>query len=57
LIDLRFRQKYGVTLVGIRRGKDQITTITPAERLMGGDGLIVIGAGGAVKNLKQKEPL
>lgn len=57
LADLRFRQKFGVTLVGIRRGQDQITTIHPAERLLAGDCLIVIGTTMAVINLKKQEPL
>jgi Trk K+ transport system NAD-binding subunit len=55
--DLRFRQQYGVTLVGILRGSHQITTVSPAEQLMGGDYLIVIGKTGAVRNLKNREPL
>jgi Kef-type K+ transport system membrane component KefB/K+/H+ antiporter YhaU regulatory subunit KhtT len=55
--DLRFRQKYGVTLVGIRRGTDQITTINPAERLLAGDCLVVIGTTEAVGKLKKLEPL
>jgi len=54
---LRFRQKYGVTLIGIRRGKDQVTTINPTERLLAGDCLIVIGTAGAVRNLKKQESL
>jgi Kef-type K+ transport system membrane component KefB/Trk K+ transport system NAD-binding subunit len=57
LADLRFRQNYGVTLVGIQRGKDQITTINPSERLLAGDTLVVIGTTGAVSNLKNQEPL
>jgi Kef-type K+ transport system membrane component KefB/Trk K+ transport system NAD-binding subunit len=55
--DLRFRQRYGVTLVGIRRGKDQMTTVMPEERLLPGDCLIVIGTAGAVRTLKKQEPL
>jgi Kef-type K+ transport system membrane component KefB/Trk K+ transport system NAD-binding subunit len=55
--DLRFRQKYGVTLIGIRRGKDQITSINPEEQLLAGDGLIIIGKAGVVKNMKNQEPL
>jgi Trk K+ transport system NAD-binding subunit len=55
---LRFRQTYGVTIIGIRRGQDQITSIRPeTERLVPGDGLIVIGAGPAVESLKIKSPL
>ncbi|MFO8164074.1 MAG: cation:proton antiporter [Thermodesulfobacteriota bacterium] len=57
IVDLRFRQKYGVTLVGIRRAKDQVTTINPAERLLAGDCLVVIGTTGAISNLKKLEPL
>ncbi|MBN2327479.1 MAG: cation:proton antiporter [Candidatus Omnitrophica bacterium] len=57
LADLRFRQKYGATLVGIRRGEDQITAISSEERLMGGDCLIIIGKASAVKDLKEQAPL
>ncbi len=55
--DLQFRQKYGVTLVGIRRGQQQITTINPSEKLRGGDCLIVIGKSSAVKELQEYTPL
>ncbi|ROQ90127.1 cation:proton antiporter domain-containing protein [Desulfosoma caldarium] len=57
LADLRFRQQYGVTLVGIRRGEKQMTNISPADRVMGGDCLIVIGKSRAIRNLKAREPL
>lgn len=57
LADLRFRQKYAVTLIGIRRGEDQITTISAAERLLAGDCLIIIGKAVAVENIKNQEPL
>ena len=57
LAELHFRQKFGATLVGIRRGQDQITTINPAERLHGGDCLIVIGKAGAIKELKNLAPV
>lgn len=43
LADIRFRQKYGVTVVGIRRGEEQIKTVNRAEQLLAGDCLIVIG--------------
>ncbi|HOX85226.1 MAG TPA: cation:proton antiporter [bacterium] len=55
--DLQFRQKYGVTLVGIRRGQQQITAINPSEKLRGGDCLIVIGKSSAVKELQEYTPL
>ena len=55
--DLRFRQRFGVTLVGIRRDGEQITAVNPAGPLLAGDCLIVIGATGAVRGLKEREPL
>ncbi|HDR46561.1 MAG TPA: sodium:proton exchanger, partial [Geoalkalibacter subterraneus] len=57
LTDLRFRQNYGATLVGIRRGREQITTINPTERLLAGDCIIVIGKAPAIKALKDQAPL
>ncbi|MFZ5766302.1 MAG: cation:proton antiporter regulatory subunit [Thermodesulfobacteriota bacterium] len=57
LAELHFRQKFGATLVGIRRGQDQITTINPGDHLQGGDCLIIIGKAGAVKELKDLAPL
>lgn len=57
LAKIHFRQKYGATIVGIRRGRNQITTINPAERLLGGDCLIVIGKAEAVRELKEQSPL
>ena len=57
LAELRFRQKFGATLVGIRRDEKQITRIDPAERLRGGDCLIVIGKAGAVDELRNLAPL
>jgi Kef-type K+ transport system membrane component KefB/Trk K+ transport system NAD-binding subunit len=57
LAELHFRQKFGATLVGIRRDQQQITTINPSERLHGGDCLIVIGKAGAIKELKNLAPV
>jgi CPA2 family monovalent cation:H+ antiporter-2 len=57
LAELRFRQTYGVNLIGIMRGKDKITSISPAEQVVAGDRLVVIGTSGAVGNLKTQEPL
>ncbi|MFP4036609.1 MAG: cation:proton antiporter, partial [Desulfobacteraceae bacterium] len=45
--ELGFRQKYGVTIIGIRRGESQITTIKPTDQLLSGDSLIVIGVSSA----------
>ena len=57
LAELHFRQKFGATLVGIRRGQDQITTINPAESLLGGDCLIVIGKSSTIEELKNLAPV
>ncbi|MCK7512328.1 MAG: TrkA C-terminal domain-containing protein [Desulfobacterales bacterium] len=57
LKETNFRQKYGVNLIGIRRGEEQITIIHPAQRLMSDDFLIVIGKSDVVQNLKRQEPL
>jgi Trk K+ transport system NAD-binding subunit len=57
LADLGFRQKYGVTMIGIRRGEKQISTIDPSERIQAGDTLIIIGKSGTVDSLKEQQPL
>jgi Kef-type K+ transport system membrane component KefB/Trk K+ transport system NAD-binding subunit len=57
LAELHFRQKFEATLVGIRRGQDQITTINPGERLLEGDCLVVIGKSSAIKDLKNLAPV
>ncbi|MBN1636829.1 MAG: cation:proton antiporter [Deltaproteobacteria bacterium] len=57
LAELHFRQKFRVTLVGIRRGQEQITTINPAEHLLGGDCLLVIGKSSYIKELKRISPV
>jgi Kef-type K+ transport system membrane component KefB/Trk K+ transport system NAD-binding subunit len=57
LADLKFRQKHGVTVVGIRRGERQITSPGPGERLAPNDHLIVIGGAKKIEALKQNAPL
>lgn len=54
LAEIQFRQKFGVTVVGIRRGEDQIVTPASSERLTSGDRMIVIGDSGAIELLKGK---
>ncbi len=51
LAELSFRQYYGVTVIGIRRGERRILTPGPDERLVAGDRLVVIGSAGAVADL------
>lgn len=57
LTDLRFRQKYGVTVVGIRRGDEQITTINPGEKIFGEDCLIIVGTVRRIAQLQHEAPL
>ncbi|MFP4000117.1 MAG: cation:proton antiporter [Desulfobacterales bacterium] len=57
LAEIQFRQNYQVTVIGIRRGEEQIKTVNPKEKLQGGDVLIVIGPAGAVGKLKKQESL
>ena len=57
LAEVRFRQRHGVTVAGIRRGENQMVIPTPAERLSANDRLIVIGNSKVVEFLKQNEPL
>lgn len=52
LTDLQFRQRCGVTVVGIRRGQERITSPGPNESLQPGDRLIVIGTSDKVSQLK-----
>ena len=57
LTEIRFRQKFGANLIGIRRGEERITTINPESRLQGGDCLIVIGKSSAIQALKSLAPV
>lgn len=52
LADLQFRQRCGVTVVGIRRGEDRIPSPGPNESLSPGDHLIVIGTADKISQLK-----
>jgi len=57
LADLQFRQRYGVTVVGIQRDSSQILMPAPTVNLCARDRLIVIGSEQAVADLKQLAPL
>jgi len=52
LADLQFRQRCGVTVVGIRRGEARIPSPGPNESLSPGDRLIVIGTADKISQLK-----
>ena len=56
LVDLKFRQNYGATVVGIARGTRKITAPDPREQLEPGDRLIVIGTSKALDMLKKPGP-
>jgi Kef-type K+ transport system membrane component KefB/Trk K+ transport system NAD-binding subunit len=53
LAELRFRQKYGVTVVGIRRNDEKIGAPGPEDKLMAGDHLFLIGASSKIESIKQ----
>ncbi len=57
IADINFRKNFGATLIGIRRGEEEITAILPQQSLFGGDLLIVIGTAAQVDALKAMEPL
>lgn len=44
LIELDIRAKYGINIVGIKRGEDIIVSVDPNEPILAGDLLLVIGA-------------
>ncbi len=55
LAEVRFRQKYGVTVAGMQREGNKIVTPAPAERLSAGDILLVIGGSKSVETMLEKE--
>lgn len=55
LKDLRLREKYGVTVVGIRRGEEQIAHPGATEKVCAGDRLVLIGSSMAVAALKMDD--
>ncbi len=55
--EIRFRQSFGVTLIGIKRKDLRITLIKPEEVIQSNDILVVIGTNSEISNLKGKEPL
>ncbi|MCU0585487.1 MAG: NAD-binding protein [Desulfobacterales bacterium] len=57
LADLKFRQQYKVTVVGIRRGEEHIVSPGPHERLMPNDRLVGLGESNAVERIKHTCPV
>jgi len=57
LADIGFRQKYGVTVIGIKRNNEKVTSVNPLEKILEGDKVIVIGLSGQIKKLLDKTPL
>jgi Kef-type K+ transport system membrane component KefB/Trk K+ transport system NAD-binding subunit len=57
LADLRFRQKYGVTVVGIRRNDEKIGAPGPDDKLQAGDHLVLIGTSSKIESITQSGSL
>jgi len=57
LAEVRFRERYGATVVGIHRGEVRHTRIQPELSLQSGDCLLVIGKGRAIQELSTQNPL
>jgi len=57
LAELQFRQRYGVTVVGIHRGDERLTSPGPNEQLLEQDRLIVIGTADRIAPLRHHEML
>jgi Kef-type K+ transport system membrane component KefB/Trk K+ transport system NAD-binding subunit len=57
LAELQFRQKYGVTVVGIRRDSDKISSPGPDEKLKAGDHLVLIGTSSKIDSITQSGSL
>jgi len=53
LAELKFRQHFEVTVVGIRRGAERIFSPGPQEQLMSNDRLIVLGERKTVERIRQ----
>ncbi|MBN2039925.1 MAG: cation:proton antiporter [Spirochaetes bacterium] len=48
----RFRQRYGATVVGIRRNGTKITSPSPDEMILKGDSLIIVGSAAQLQKIK-----
>lgn len=57
LAEMHFRQRFGATVVGIRRGEERIVSPGRDHRIEPADCLIVVGTFTAVENLKKAQPL
>jgi K+/H+ antiporter YhaU regulatory subunit KhtT len=57
LAELKFRQHFAVTVVGIRRCDERIFSPGPQERLKPDDRLIVLGERGAVERMRMSCPV
>lgn len=53
LAELRFRQKYGVTVVGIRRNGEKIAAPGPDDKLNAGDHVVLIGTSSKINTIRQ----
>ncbi|HOX40170.1 MAG TPA: cation:proton antiporter [Candidatus Brocadiia bacterium] len=57
LENLRFRQDYGVNVVGVRRGEERIVSPKAHEVIRAGDRLIIVGSADSIARLKEGHSL
>jgi len=55
LADMDFRNRHGVTVIGIRRGNIKITSPSATDTLQPGDGIVVVGSLDGVKALRDSQ--
>ncbi|UWZ81047.1 cation:proton antiporter [Geoalkalibacter halelectricus] len=56
LAELNLRGRCGITVIGIRRGEEKITSPSPNEILRPGDVLVVVGSLDAIENACRQQP-
>lgn len=56
LADLNFRARYGITVIGIRRGQEMIISPTAEEKIQENDTLMLVGAVDDLDRLEAKMP-
>lgn len=57
LAEMKFREHYLVTVIGIKRGEQQLPSPGGKDLLQAGDSLIVAGKSEVVKKLESRAPL
>lgn len=52
LAEIDFRNRYGVTVIGIRRGRDKLTAPGATDRLQPADSIIIVGSPEGVARMR-----